>query len=117
MGDQGFFAAAWALFTKFIVPWLPGALGSAIAIWFMSKGLNLLQITVNFVIGLIILIYTAPWLIEALNAGSESAQDAIKLGTGMFGYTLAKETFKDIPNLKIISTIKDKITSLFPDKK
>lgn len=96
-------------FIKFVMPWLPGVFGTALAWWFLSKGLTYIEKIANFAIGLVICVYMSPILIESFGVTSDAMQDGIKLALGMSGYTIAREAFDEIPNLHLFRRIWDKL--------
>lgn len=95
------FKIGWGIFAKFVMPWLPGILGSALAWWFLYKGMAFIERSINFAAGVIFMIYFTPVVIELCHITSDSLQDVIKLGLGMSGATIAREAFKKIPEMRL----------------
>jgi hypothetical protein len=117
MGEQGFIAAAWSIFTKIFLPWLPGTIGSLIALRFLGASMTNLQRVACFLIGLVCMHYAGNAIIEASNIVIPAFCDAIKFACGLFGFAVVRETFKEIEQANILQTIRDKLVDRFLGKK
>lgn len=104
---SGFWSAISDFLTK-AIPWIPGALGSALALKFLGPGIGWLQRLISFCAGLVCSIYAAPAMAEYFEITGAHTVDAIKFATGLFGLAAVREGFKEINELKLLQTIRDK---------
>lgn len=100
------FAAMWLAIVKYLLPLLPGAVGSAIALKFLGEGLNWWQKLSSFAAGLACAVYIAPILIEWFAITGSRTHSGIEFLVGLFALATARELFKEINEADIIGTLK-----------
>ncbi len=108
MTEQNGFWSAISDFVAKMLPLVPGALGSALALKFLGPGIGWLQRLTSFGAGLVCSIYAAPALIEYFHVTGEHMTDAIKFSIGLFSLAAVREGFKEINDLKLLQAIRDK---------
>jgi hypothetical protein len=99
-------AAVWLGVTKYLLPLLPGAVGSAVALKFLGDGLNWWQKLSSFAAGLACAVYIAPVLIEWFAITGARTHSGIEFLVGLFALATAREVFKEINEADIIGTLK-----------
>lgn len=99
-------AAAWLAVTKYLLPALPGAMGSAVALKFLGDGLNWWQKLSSFAAGLTCAVYVAPFLIEWFAVSGSRTHSGIEFLVGLFGLATCREVFKEINEADIIGSLK-----------
>jgi len=100
------FAAVWLAIVKYLLPLLPGAVGSAIALKFLGEGLNWWQKLSSFAAGLACAVYIAPILIEWFAITGSRTHSGIEFLVGLFALATARELFKEINEADIIGALK-----------
>ncbi|MFJ2989941.1 holin [Collimonas sp. NPDC087041] len=101
-----FAAGTWLAVTKFLLPLLPGAVGSAVALKFLGEGLSWWQKLSSFAAGLACAIYIAPVLIEWFAITGSRTHSGIEFLVGLFALATARELFKEINEADIIGALK-----------
>jgi hypothetical protein len=96
----------WLAIVKYLLPLLPGAVGSAIALKFLGEGLNWWQKLSSFAAGLACAVYIAPILIEWFAITGSRTHSGIEFLVGLFALATARELFKEINEADIIGTLK-----------
>ncbi|AMP13688.1 hypothetical protein CPter291_1414 [Collimonas pratensis] len=91
---------------KYLLPLLPGAVGSAVALKFLGDGLNWWQKLSSFVAGLACAVYIAPILIEWFVITGSRTHSGIEFLVGLFALATARELFKEINEADIIGALK-----------
>ena len=99
-------AAVWLGVTKYLLPLLPGAVGSAVALKFLGDGLNWWQKLSSFAAGLACAVYIAPVLIEWFTITGARTHSGIEFLVGLFALATAREVFKEINEADIIGALK-----------
>lgn len=91
---------------KYLLPLLPGAVGSAIALKFLGDGLNWWQKGSSFAVGLSCAIYVSPIVINWFALTGEQTHSGIEFLVGLFALATCREVFKEINEADIIGTLK-----------
>jgi len=99
-------AAAWLAITKYLLPLLPGAMGSAVALKFLGEGLSWWQKLTSFGAGLACAIYIAPILIDWFCIAGSRTNSGIEFLVGLFALATCRELFKEINEADIIGSLK-----------
>lgn len=102
------FAAFWLAVTKYLLPLLPGAMGSAVALKFLGDGLNWWQKLSSFVAGLMCAIYIAPVMIEWFAITGSRSHSGIEFLVGLFALATCRELFKEINDADLIGSFKQR---------
>ena len=100
------FAAMWLAIVKFLVPLLPGAVGSAVSLKFLGDGLNWWQKLSSFAVGMTCVIYVAPVLIDWFAITGSRIHSGIDFLVGLFALATCRELFKEINDADIIGALK-----------
>lgn len=98
--------AMWLALVKCVVPLLPGAVGSAVALKFLGDGLNWWQKLSSFSAGLACAVYIAPVLIEWFAITGSRTHSGIEFLVGLFALAVAREVFKEINEADFIGALK-----------
>ncbi|MGB7195436.1 MAG: holin [Collimonas pratensis] len=101
-------AAFWLAITKYVLPLLPGAMGSAVALKFLGDGLNWWQKLSSFAAGLTCAIYIAPAVIEWFSITGSRSHSGIEFLVGLFGLATCRELFKEINEADLIGAFKQR---------
>lgn len=114
MGDS-LLSLSWALFTKYLVPLIPGAAGSLLALLFMNKGMARIEKVTGFFGGLACAYFIAPALVEYFQIEGHQTQSAISFLIGVFGLATARELAKEIQELRLLQSLRDRFIGKKPD--
>lgn len=103
----------WPAIRQYILPWLPGALGSAIALKFLGEGIGYFQRLTSFCSGLIFSAYISPAALEAAEITGEHIPNAINFAVGLFALAIVREVFKGINEGNFLGRLWDRLLDRF----
>jgi len=103
----------WPAIRQYILPWLPGALGSAMALKFLGEGIGYFQRLTSFCSGMIVSAYISPAALEYWGVAGEHIPNAINFAVGLFALAIVREVFKGINEGNFLGRLWDRLLDRF----